>query len=133
MWSEWSVLIASMPFQSCSTLFHPFRGTLDHLDPINAVLGHFRPIWVKKMGQKINFKCPHLERDPLTHCEVCNRPPNPSVRPRLTKKRKLNLFSPELFTRLPRPPSFACVSCRSCHSLGLLRGGLSKPVLDLSA
>ena len=45
MWSEWSVLIACIPFQSCSTLFQPFLGTMDHLDPINAVFDPFDPVW----------------------------------------------------------------------------------------
>ena len=47
-------------------LFHLVPAIWGHhgpMDPINAVLGHFWPIWVKKMGQKINFKCTHLERD----------------------------------------------------------------------
>ena len=42
---RWSVLIACIPFQSCSTLFQPFWGTMDHLNPINAVFDPFDPVW----------------------------------------------------------------------------------------
>ena len=40
-----NVLIACIPSQSCSTLFQPFWGTLDNLDPINAVFDPFDPVW----------------------------------------------------------------------------------------
>ena len=42
-WSEWSVLMPPILFQPCSTLFQPFLGTRDHLDPIVVIQTHLDP------------------------------------------------------------------------------------------